>query len=458
MKVSFVLVHRDRKNSAVQCRCRYRGTLYSYNTGVTVEVATFSKGKTTNKIDNLQLRDVEAAMMQAVNYFDRQAKKPTLDEFRTVVDQFNKGYTSQDIDQRKNDVITFIREIFVPDYAFSQRTKMRFLYLANFLHDYSKQKYLPFDEITKVFETRLRRWMTEQDYSKNYIGTVVKMIKTVMNSAHQVYRLHDNLDYKLFKVDSETADSVYLTMAELERIHRLDLHSDTVKRKLKEWNYTTGLNALTIAKNKFLIGAICAMRISDFSRLTTDNFDGGRVFIMPKKGSSLRKPEPIILPMHPIIRDIIDSGFDINSSIAEQHINKGIKMLCRLAEIDQPVSKYITRGGELCEEKHEKWELVTSHTARRSGATNMDLSGMDRRIIQVCTGHSSQAMLEKYLKASIREVTLEKLGESRYFKNESLRRSNIRKQMHEVVNDLLDSDLSDENLENILKKLKEKLA
>ena len=451
MKVSFVLINRNRKLSAVQARLRFKGRIFSYNTGVSVEVASFVDGKSNDKFQNIQLREVEAAIQQAVLHFERKALMPSIEEFRTVVDQFNNGFTSQDIDQRKQDVITFIREIFVADYAFSERTKMRFIYLSNFLQEYSQRRYLFFNEVTKVFETRLRRWMTEQNYSKNYIGTVIKMIKTVMNSAHQVYRLHDNLDYKLFKVDSETADSVYLTMEELERIHKLDLHTPEVKAKLKEWNYTTGLNALTIAKNKFLIGAICALRISDFSRLNTDNFEGGRVFIMPKKGNSLRKPEPIILPMHPIIRQIIDSGFDLNSTISEQHINKGIKILCRLAGINDPVTKYITRGGELCEEKYEKWELVTSHTARRSGATNMDLSGMDRRIIQVCTGHSSQAMLEKYLKASIREVTAEKLQQSRYFKNESLRRSQLRKQMHDKVNELIDSNASDEDVEKFLK-------
>lgn len=458
MKVSFVLVHRDRKNSAVQCRLRYRGKLYSYNPGVTVEVATFSKGKTTNKIDNLQLRDVEAAMMQAVNYFERKAELPTLDDFRRVVEEFNKGFNAAEIETKRSDLITFIRETFVPDYQFGNVTRGRYLNLAEKLCEFTRKKMLPFEEVTTLFEAKFKRWLIDNDYSKNYVGLQVQTLKTLMRSAREIYHLHENTDYKRFKKESETADTVYLTMEELERINAIDLNSPETAAKLKEWKVKIGPRGLEVVRNKFMIGAICALRISDFSRLSTDNIDGGRIFIMPKKGSSLRKPEPIILPMHPIVRRIIDSGFDLNESISEFHINKGVKVLCRLAGIDQPIIKYITRGGKLVEERKEKWEMVTSHTARRSGATNMDLSGMDRRIIQVCTGHSSQEMLEKYLKASIREVTVGKLEETRYFKHESLRRSQLRKSLHEAVNRLADVDMTDDEVENILKKLKEKFA
>lgn len=456
MKVSFILINRNRLVSAVQARIRFRGKIYSYNTGVSVEVATFRDGKSSERFKNIQLREVSAAIQQTVNHFERKGETPSLEDFRMVVDQFNQGYTTSDIDQRKHDVLTFIRESFVEYYEFSERTRNRYLFLANLLQEYSGKKYLHFDDVTRFFEVKLRRWLLERDYSKNYVGTIIKMIKTVMNSAHMVYHLHDNLDYKLFRVDSETSDSVYLTMAELERIYALDLNSEYVKEKLIEWNYTKrGSKILEIVKNKFLIGAICALRISDFSRLTTDNFEGGRIFILPKKGSSLRKPEPIILPMHPIIREILDSGFDINAQVSDQHINKGIKVLCRLAGIDQTVSKYMTKGGVLVEKKYQKWELVTSHTARRSGATNMDLSGMDRRIIQVCTGHSSQDMLEKYLKASIREVTAAQLEESRYFKHESQDRSALRKLLHQRVNQLLDSCASEEEIHTILKEIED---
>ena len=46
-----------------------------------------------------------------------------------------------------------------------------------------------------------------------------------------------------------------------------------------------------------------------------------------------------------------------------------------------------------------KYELVRSHTARRTAATLMYLAGMDVFNICAVTGHSSIAMLKKYIKA-----------------------------------------------------------
>ena len=48
---------------------------------------------------------------------------------------------------------------------------------------------------------------------------------------------------------------------------------------------------------------------------------------------------------------------------------------------------------------HPKYELIHSHTARRTAATLMYLGGMD--VFNICsvTGHSSIAMLKKYIKA-----------------------------------------------------------
>jgi site-specific recombinase XerD len=46
-----------------------------------------------------------------------------------------------------------------------------------------------------------------------------------------------------------------------------------------------------------------------------------------------------------------------------------------------------------------KYELVQSHTARRTGATLMYPAGMDVFNICMMTGHSSIAMLKKYIKA-----------------------------------------------------------
>ena len=55
-------------------------------------------------------------------------------------------------------------------------------------------------------------------------------------------------------------------------------------------------------------------------------------------------------------------------------------------------------------EKIPKYKLTHSHTARRTGATLMYLSGMEIYDIMKVTGHSTPIMLKKYIKADQLEV------------------------------------------------------
>lgn len=74
-----------------------------------------------------------------------------------------------------------------------------------------------------------------------------------------------------------------------------------------------------------------------------------------------------------------------------------------------------TKGGTPIKEEKEKWELVHTHTARRTGATLMYLSGMELFDIMKITGHSSPMMLKKYIKADQLEVVSKITDKYRYF-------------------------------------------
>ena len=70
-----------------------------------------------------------------------------------------------------------------------------------------------------------------------------------------------------------------------------------------------------------------------------------------------------------------------------------------MAGITTPITIETTTGGKVSFETHPKHELIHTHTARRTGATLMYLAGMN--VFNICsvTGHSSIAMLKKYIKA-----------------------------------------------------------
>ena len=85
--------------------------------------------------------------------------------------------------------------------------------------------------------------------------------------------------------------------------------------------------------------------------------------------------------------------------LEDQVINRYLKDLCKAAGIDDMVEIEETKGGTPKKVWKPKYDLVHTHTARRTGATLMYLSGMDVYDIMKITGHSSPVMLKKYIKA-----------------------------------------------------------
>ena len=62
-------------------------------------------------------------------------------------------------------------------------------------------------------------------------------------------------------------------------------------------------------------------------------------------------------------------------------------------------SPFLTKGGGLKTATCEKWELISSHTARRSAATNMYLTGRMKTLeIMKLTGHHSEQNFFRYIR------------------------------------------------------------
>lgn len=58
-----------------------------------------------------------------------------------------------------------------------------------------------------------------------------------------------------------------------------------------------------------------------------------------------------------------------------------------------------TQGGKIKTVTREKWELISSHTARRSAATNMYLTGRMKTLeIMRLTGHRSEQNFFRYIR------------------------------------------------------------
>ena len=148
-----------------------------------------------------------------------------------------------------------------------------------------------------------------------------------------------------------------------------------------------------------MVGVYTAQRVSDYNNIARENIvpgpDGGLVVRLRQKKTGAW----VTIPVKEELRVILVKYDYRLPHVAEQSINACIKEVAKVAGVDTPVTVETTTGGvsSLC--TRPKYELIHTHTARRTGATLMYLAGMD--VFNICsvTGHSSISMLKKYIKA-----------------------------------------------------------
>lgn len=164
----------------------------------------------------------------------------------------------------------------------------------------------------------------------------------------------------------------------------------------------------------FLCGCYTAQRYSDYSRIKSEHIkkvskNKYRLEMITKKTESLVK-----VPLKPIILEIL-AKYDNNlPKTYETKVNKYIKEICKKAEINQSVEISTFVNGKKLSEFKPKYELVKTHTARRTGATLMYLNGIQPVDLMKITTHTKIATLLKYIKVS-KEETAERISDNPFF-------------------------------------------
>ena len=89
----------------------------------------------------------------------------------------------------------------------------------------------------------------------------------------------------------------------------------------------------------------------------------------------------------------------IPSGLCIQYFNKYLKLIMWEIGLNDKITFSYTKGGGLKTATCEKWELISSHTARRSAATNMYLTGRMKTLeIMKLTGHHSEQNFFRYIR------------------------------------------------------------
>ncbi|MFZ4414514.1 MAG: site-specific integrase [Bacteroidales bacterium] len=254
--------------------------------------------------------------------------------------------------------------------------------------------------------------ITKAGLSKNTIGTRIKILKTFINEANDrgITVLNDYRK-KSFKVLKEETSSIYLNESELMKIYYIETSLDSLEILRKEYNTETLPEYLAKVRDLFLIGCYTGLRFSDLSKLNKDNITSDNTINI----KTIKTNQSVVVPIHPITRQIFEKyDYQLPRVISNQRFNDYLKHIAKIARINEPITTESTKGGFKVSETTEKYNLVTSHTARRSFATNAFLMDMPSISIMKITGHKTESAFMKYIKMSAKDNAI-KMQSHKFF-------------------------------------------
>ena len=83
--------------------------------------------------------------------------------------------------------------------------------------------------------------------------------------------------------------------------------------------------------------------------------------------------------------------------ITNQRLNEYIKDVCFLAEINKPITMSHYKGAERIDEVKPKYELISSHTGRKTFICNALSLGISPAVVMQWTGHSDFKAMKPYI-------------------------------------------------------------
>lgn len=280
-----------------------------------------------------------------------------------------------------------------------------------------KIKQLHFSDINIDFYNKFSEfcYSAEENKEVSTLASYVKDIKSVMDAAYerglQTENGHKGSD---FVMPSYEADTIYLTLEQIDLIAQLALsdkskvvtHQVPKRDKFKKNVYDSSGHQIMVdekvsyttldkCRDLSLIGFYTGLRYGNFSNLDLKSIEGGFIKVKQVK-TGARVSVPIMQKLLPVLAKYPNEL----PTLSNAKFNIYIKLVAKLAGLDELREIKNYRGGKVSTEMKPLYTLVSSHTCRRSYATNMFKLAIPAMLIMSSTGHSSEKSFLKYIRAS----------------------------------------------------------
>lgn len=337
--------------------------------------------------DNIHIQSVLVGLANRIKELYTQNKN----SYPTVT-QLNASYEAQAVALAQESAppvpqttVTAALQSFIeekPDWSVA--TRQGFGTLMNNIKEYQLARKVTwlFDTISNEDITVWQHWLlATKDYKNATLDKRVRLLR-------QLLREKEAPKVNLAKVkplySQMLTPPVVLHQAEIEALRTLNLKANSRLERVRD---------LMIAQ------IFSGLRFSDLIRLQRDNIVKGHIVIRMQKTN-----QTVRVPIFPQFQEVAEKYTNSMSNelrlpnISNQKFNEYLKELCQLVPaLLEPVNIEYKKRNKVLSEQTPKWQLITSHSSRRSFCSLCLDLGYSPKEVMSWSGHRTLSAFSRYI-------------------------------------------------------------
>lgn len=326
---------------------------------------------------NKELVEIEKVAYKMFNSFTETFKrKPNSEELKNLIEQeyFQNNPMFKKVDKKTildyfDDYIETIKS------TTAHTTVQKYKQAKENFKDFQKDKKRIYN--TEMIDLKFRNEYVEylietKKYAPTTVYRKMKFLRTVLYFIENLgIKVNPFLHNSRFLTKDIEVDNIALSENEIDEIERLDLSDN---KRLEQ------------VRDLFLVACYTGQRFSDLNKINQSNIiDDEYIAIRQQKTN-----EQLTLPLLKVVKTILVKYSYKLPKISNVKFNEYIKEVAKLCETLN--KKY---NGD---NKKVRWQMISSHTARRTFVTLNYGKGVDLDTLKLGTGHKQTKTLQTYIK------------------------------------------------------------
>ncbi len=255
---------------------------------------------------------------------------------------------------------------------------------------FAKGKHLEFDDINAELLSKYAAYLFGLKHADNTVHKHIKRLRAFMTYAKKA-GLHTNERYRDFNVSEKVGRIFFLDWEDIKKL--MQYHpQDEIESKVL---------------SNFLFACFSGMRFSDYhslkrSEVTKMNFTGVKKDYWSATILQVKTNKVTKVPMLPEALEIIEKNKDVEAEYALprvnlQQINEHIKKIAEKAGIKSLCPEDTHRNGKRETKYYEKWEMICSHTARKTFISLAATKGIPINVVADIVGQNPKTTMKHYM-------------------------------------------------------------